>query len=126
MDLAGPFPPDLDGHIYAIMCVDVFSKWVEVGKLPSKRALRTGEWFYQEVISRWGKPQAVRVDNGGEWYGEFCQLLNSLDIKIVHSTVGNSRANGQAERMIRTFKDIVQCTGCAIDGYWSDALPMAV
>ena len=46
IDLAGPFPPDEDGNTYAIVAVDVFSKWVEIGKLKSKHAWRTAEWVY--------------------------------------------------------------------------------
>ena len=69
VDLAGPFPADERGNVYAIVAVDVFSKWVEVGLLPSKRAIRTCDWFYNEIICRWGKPAAVRIDNGAEWLG---------------------------------------------------------
>lgn len=71
IDLAGPFPADEEGNVYAIVAVDVFTKWVEIGLLPSKRAWRTCEWFYSEIVARWGKPSAVRLDNGGEWFAEF-------------------------------------------------------
>lgn len=69
--MAGPFPADEDGNTYAIVAVDVFSKWAEVGLLPSKHAFRTAAWFYSEIIARWGRPLAVRTDNGGEWEAEF-------------------------------------------------------
>ncbi|HKT22925.1 MAG TPA: transposase family protein, partial [Nitrososphaerales archaeon] len=126
IDLAGPFPPDQDGNQYALIAVDAFSKWVEIGRLPSKHAWRTAEWILNELICRWGRPSLIRVDNGGEWLGEFKAFLYKMDIPVLPITVGNSGANGQAERMIRTFKDILRREGIMEDGYWSDILPMAL
>jgi Integrase zinc binding domain/Integrase core domain len=95
IDLAGPFPPDQDGCCYAIVAVDVFSKWVEIGKLPSKHAWRTAEWVFSEIVCRWGKPSAIRMDNGSEWKGEFEALLkDGLGITFSWISIGNSRANG--------------------------------
>jgi len=126
IDLAGPLPPDADGNCYAIIAVDCFSKWVEVGKLPSKHAWRTAEWIMTELICRWGKPSLIRSDNGAEWMAEFKELLARMDVTVLPISVGNSAANGQAERMIRTFKDVVRREGVLEDGYWSDALPMVL
>jgi Integrase core domain len=127
IDLAGPFPPDQDGCCYAIVAVDVFSKWVEIGKLPSKHAWRTAEWVFSEIVCRWGKPSAIRMDNGSEWKGEFEALLkDGLGITFSWISIGNSRANGQAERMIRTLKDIIRREGVLEAGFWSDALPLAL
>jgi hypothetical protein len=90
IDLAGPFPSDADGMVYAIIAADPFSKWVEIGLLPSKRAYRTADWLNLEIISRWGKPLAIRLDNGTEWKAEFLELSESMDIKLDHISVGNS------------------------------------
>ena len=100
VDLAGPFPADDEGHVYAIVAVDVFSKWTEIGLLSSKRAWRTTEWFYSEIIARWGSPSAVRLDNGGEWMAEFKHLMSGLGIERLLVTINNSKANGQAEKAI--------------------------
>ena len=127
VDLAGPFPQDENGMVYAMVAVDVFSKWVEIGLLPSKRAMRTCEWFYNEVICRWGKPTAIRLDNGAEWLGQFKTMMSNLGVTMTHSSVGNSRANGQAERTIRTLKDVVRRQMTAHPtSYWSDAIPYAL
>jgi Integrase core domain len=95
IDLAGPFAPDLDGCCYAIVAVDVFSKWVEIGKLKSKHAWRCAEWVFSEIVCRWGKPSAIRMDNGSEWKGEYEALLKlGLGITFSFISIGNSRANG--------------------------------
>lgn len=127
MDLAGPFPADEDGHTYLAVAVDCLSKWVEATPLKSKHAFRTAEWFFSEVVARWSKPDWVRTDHGTEWAGSFSKQLRMLGIKHLKNTVGNSKANGQAERTIRTLKDIMR-REMAIepDTYWSDHLPAAL
>ena len=69
--LAGPFPTDPDGLTYAAIAVDPFSKWVEVGTLPSKRAFRVADWFHREIVARWGRPLMIRTDNGTKFAAKF-------------------------------------------------------
>jgi transposase InsO family protein len=67
------------------------------------------------------------MDNGTEWKGEFEALLkDGLGITFSWISIGNSRANGQAERMIRTLKDIIRREDVLEAGFWSDALPLAL
>ena len=107
IDLPGPIPADLDGYTYAAIAVDPFSKWVEIGALQSKRAFRVADWLHREIVARWGRPLMIRTDNGTEFAAEFHDLVSSLGIKVIKITPSNSRANGQAERMIRTFKSMI-------------------
>ena len=46
IDLAGPYPPDEEGHRWLAVAVDVYSKWVEAQPLKSKHAFVTASWFY--------------------------------------------------------------------------------
>jgi hypothetical protein len=75
IDLAGPFPKDADGNCYLAVAVDCMSKWVEAKPIPSKHAFRVAEWFYQDVLARWGKPDYIRTNNGAEWEGAFGELI---------------------------------------------------
>ena len=54
-----------------VIAVCVFSKWVELGVPPSLESRHTADWFYQDVISRYGCPYAVRTDQGREYLGAF-------------------------------------------------------
>ena len=50
--------------------------------------------------------------------------MKQLGIQHLHNTVGNSKANGQVERAIRTIKDIMRKEMALLpDSYWSDHLP---
>ena len=47
-----------------------------------------------------------------------------MGITVRQGTVGNSRANGQAERVIRAVKDVMRKVMTSDPtSYWSDALP---
>ncbi len=87
--------------------MDPFSKWVEAIPLVTKDSWRTARALY-EVIARWGKPSWITTDNGLEFAGHHKSLCGALGIKHRKITVGNSRANGQVERTIRTIKDIIR------------------
>ena len=78
-------------------------------------------------MARWGRPAFVRTDNGTEWQGEFNKFLQQYNIQHLTITVGNSRANGQAERIIRVFKDVIRKLGAANPtAYWFDFIPDAL
>lgn len=54
-------------------------------------------------------------------------MCDSLGIKHRQITVGNSRANGQAERTIRTIKEVIRRMMTEQEHtFWSDHLPAAL
>ena len=87
--------------------MDPFSKWVEAMPIVTKESWRTARALY-DVLARWGKPCWVTTDNGMEFTGHFKDLCDALGVTARRITVGNSRANGQVERTIRTIKDVIR------------------
>ena len=51
----------------------------------------------------------MSTDNSTKFVGSFALLCKGLGIVHHHITIGNSKANGQVEWMIRTLKVYVQC-----------------
>ena len=127
VDSAGAFPADADGNRYLFVFVDPFSKWVEVALSPSLHSWRAAHALYSEVMARWGKPRYVRTDNGSEYKGSFARLCGGMGITRHYITPGNSKANGQVERVIRTIKEVIR-RGLTEqpDSFWSDHLPAAL
>ena len=127
IDAAGPFPPDGDGNRYLLVAIDPFSKWVEAEPVPSLHSWRAAEFLYWSIVVRWGKPRYVRTDNGKEFSGSFHRLCTVLGIVHHRITVGNSKANGQVERTIRTLKESIR-RGLTRSppSYWSNHLPAAL
>ena len=69
----------------------------------------------------------IRTDNGTEFAAKFRDLISSLGIKVIKITPSNSRANGQAERMICTLKSVIRKYLTAYPwSYWTDILPYAL
>ena len=87
-----------------VLAVDPFSKWVEIGTVPTLNSHEVAEWFHREVVCRYGVPARVRTDQGCEYRGQFSTYLRANG--IVHSLIAtnNPRANGQVERYVRTMK----------------------
>ena len=109
-----------------MIAVDPFSKWVEAELLPTKQSWRTARALYT-IVARWGKPHWVTTDNGQEFAGSFQELAGHMGVKLKRITVGNSRANGQVERTIRTVKDVIRRMLTAQpDSFWSDHLAPAL
>ena len=85
-----------------------FAKWVQVCTVPSLHSWRVAEFLYNDLVAHWGKPRYIQTNNDAEFVGSFARLCKGLGIIHHHTTIGNSKANGQAERMIRTLKDCIR------------------
>ena len=68
------------GNKYLIICIDDFSKYVELQPIPNKESITIRDWFLNEIIKRYGKPKQIRTDRGIEFGQHFANLLNDLDI----------------------------------------------
>ena len=98
------YPKTSRGNKNIAICVDNFSKWIEVKALPDKKSSTIAQWFWEEIICRYGCPRYVRSDNGGEFKGEFLQLLENCSITLINTSSYYPRSNGMVERMIGTIK----------------------
>ena len=50
------------------------------------------------------------MDNSSNFMGSFAQFCKGLGIVHHHITVGNSKANGQVEKMIKTLQNCIWCS----------------
>jgi hypothetical protein len=104
VDLAGPFKATSRGNLYVMICIEHFSKWVEVVPLPNKCAATTAQGFMSAVISRFGAPAEVVHDQGSEFDGEFAELLYRCFIDPRPTSANHPQADGLAERAVQTVK----------------------
>ena len=89
---AEQFPPDHFDDI--ILAIDPFTKWVEIGTVPTLNSHEVAEWFHREVVCRYGVPARVQTDKGREYCGEFDRYLRSNGIGHSLIATNNPRANG--------------------------------
>ena len=100
LDYAGPFM----GRMFLIV-VDAYSKWVEVETMADATAYSTVHKL-RRMFAAHGLPKVMVTDNGpaftGESFEKFC-LRNR--IRHVPTAPYHPASNGQAERVVRTFKE---------------------
>ena len=90
-----------------MVCVDYFTKWVEMRTLVDKTSAALATFFYEDIVCRYGQPALVRSDNGSEFDGAFKAMCTSLGIEHAHAGPHHPRAMGQVERMNRTIKALI-------------------
>jgi hypothetical protein len=104
VDLAGPFAKSRDGNLYVMICIEHFSKQIELVPLPAKEARYTAAAFLSAVVGRYGACAEVVTDRGAEFEGPFHQLLTECLIDHRTTSPNHPQADGLAERCVQTVK----------------------
>jgi RNase H-like domain found in reverse transcriptase/Reverse transcriptase (RNA-dependent DNA polymerase)/Integrase zinc binding domain/PHD-finger len=123
IDLAGPFPTPVftvQGQIlprpkqpaeqhkaWVVLMVDYFTKAAEFYPVFGKSAMLVAEAFYCGWVCRYGVPEFVTSDNGGEFAGVFGHMLERLGVEQINTSACHPAANGAVERLVKSFKDIM-------------------
>jgi transposase InsO family protein len=103
-DLCGPFDETPRGYKYLLVCIEHFSKWVEVIPLKSKNPSETRDAFIHAVFTRFGAPAEVLTDRGGEFEAKFAKMLMECYIDHRTTSADHPQTDGLAERMIQTME----------------------
>ena len=99
VDYAGP----VDGH-YFLVVVDAHSKWVDIYKTRGTSTAETVQCL-QHSFSMFGLPVSIVSDNGPCFSSsEFKEFAVKCGVRHITSAAYHPATNGQAERMIQTFK----------------------
>ena len=98
---------ELNGKLYLVI-VDYYSRWVEFRKLTSLTSEHTFE-VMKEVFATHGIPDVIMSDNGPQFSAEaFAQFAKSYGFTHTTSSPRYPQANGEAERAVRTLKEILK------------------
>ena len=89
LDYLGPFPITPRGNRYILVCIDQFSKWVEIFPLPDQSATRCANTLLNEVISRFGTPLSIHSDQGRNFESLVFQEL-CLEKRVRQSAILNA------------------------------------
>jgi transposase InsO family protein len=100
--------PDADGNRYILVCVDSWSRALEL--FPLKQANST-EVFQclNDVLCRWGTPHELRCDNAKAFTSAIVRALLSRSHVKMHLTAPYShQSNGQVENCNRRVMDVLR------------------
>ncbi len=103
MDFAGP----LLGKMFLVV-VDAYTKWLEVSVMTEATSVATVNKL-RNMFATHGLPKVSVSDNGPSFVGEAFKLfMKKNGVKHVYSAPYHPASNGQAERMVRTFKEALK------------------
>ena len=99
VDILGRFPKTAEGYCYVLVCVDLFTSWVEAAPLRNITAVEVCLTFKRIIIARHGCPEAVLTDQGKQFASEaFRSVCRELSITHLESSAYHHQTNGKVER----------------------------
>ena len=124
VDFAGPLEKTAAGPTYVLVCIEHFTKWVELIPLPSKCSKDAARALLEGVSSRYGAQAKVLTDQGSEFKGDFQTLLSQHEITNRLASREHPQSDGLAKRMVQTMKRALR--KCLLDGGgkdWDEIFP---
>jgi transposase InsO family protein len=92
------------GHCYIMTATDSFTKCVVASPLRNKSAVRAARVLVHDIILKFGCPNSIVTDQGGEFinelWAEVCRLLN---ISMCRTSPFQPSTNGCVERWHRSL-----------------------
>ncbi|XP_071739848.1 uncharacterized protein [Rutidosis leptorrhynchoides] len=94
------------GIKFLVVAIDYFTKWVEAKALATITSRSIRNFFWEDIVCRFGIPNEIFSENGTQFEGEpFRSWCQELNIKQSFTSVAHPQANGQCEV---TNRDIVK------------------
>ena len=100
VDFAGPLVETRAGNKWVLVCIEHFTKWVELIPLPSKSSRDAARGLLDGVLSRYGAPGVILTDQGTEFQGDFATLVAKHEITHRRASREHPQSDGLAERMV--------------------------
>jgi hypothetical protein len=86
------------GHVYMLVAVDKFTKWVEAAPVTTQDSTAAIN-FIKSIVFRFGVPHSIITDNGTNFTSkEFKSYNESMGIKLKFASVAHPKINGQVEK----------------------------
>ena len=113
-----------EGYKGVLAFIDAFSKYVVMEPVKDYTSELFAQVFMNRVASVYGAPKALVSDQGSAFTGHYAQeLFRATGVTHRQITVRRPQANGQAERIFRTFRNMT-ATVCHEDREtWPDMIP---
>jgi transposase InsO family protein len=84
------------------------------------------ELYIGRILSLHGLPKTIVSDRGHQFVAKFWEALHqSLDTKLLHSSVYHPQTSGQTERVNQIFEDMLRACALEFPQKWDDCLPLA-
>jgi hypothetical protein len=86
------------GHVYMLVAVDKFTKWVEAAPVMTQDSTAAIS-FIKSIVFHFGVPYSIITDNGTNFTSkEFKSYCEGLGIKLKFASVAHLKTNGQVKK----------------------------
>ena len=101
--------PDRSSRYHCVLvCVDVYTKWIEVVPLRRHDGPSVATAF-TSICRRWGSPDVIRVDNGSEFRNAIVEsLFRLLGAEVRPGATRHPQSQGSVERANRTILGLIR------------------
>ncbi|KAK3035415.1 hypothetical protein RJ639_032943 [Escallonia herrerae] len=111
---------------FVIVAIDYFTKWTEAETLATITTSKCEEFFWKNVVCRFGVPKILITDNGKQFdNSNFQSFCEGLSISLRFTSVAYPQSNGQTENMNRSILQGLKRKLDDAKGAWVDELPKA-
>ncbi|KAK3004200.1 hypothetical protein RJ639_018606 [Escallonia herrerae] len=109
---------------FVVVAIDFFTKWTEAESLATITSAKCEDFFWKNVVCRFGVPRALVIDNGKQFdYNNFQTFCMNLSIDLRFTSVAHPQSNGQTENMNRSILQGLKKKLDLAKGVWVDELP---
>jgi hypothetical protein len=108
MDIYSGIPMDKEGYKYVLVITAHLTKWATTVPMRTKTATEVAEATFENWITKFGAPEAILTDGGGEFLGELAQkIYEIMKIKKFTTSPYHPQCNGMVERFNRTMGNLI-------------------
>jgi hypothetical protein len=126
IDSIGPFTPDQFGNTYAVVLIDMFTRFMCVYAVPDTSAKEAVKAMIIHS-GHYGMPKSIRTDNGTEYKNQLmAEATKLLGTEHEFIVAHQHQQNGIVERCNRECNEYIRAllyTKHAEKGKWSELLP---
>lgn len=99
LDITGEVKPSLSkGHIYILVGIDYFTKWIEAIPLPNVDQEEPISFIQNHIIHKYGIPETITTDQGSVFTEhKMVEFAFVTCFKLLTSTPYYAQGNGQVE-----------------------------
>ena len=124
LDIVGPFPKAVGNKKYLLVCIDYFTKWVEIEPLANIKDVDVKRFIWKNIVTRFGVPYVLISDNGLQFDSKvFRKYYSDLGIKNRYSTPAYPQGNEQAETVNKVIVNELKKRLDNAKGKWVEELP---